>query len=90
MKALQALKTAIAAHKRFIEPVDEYGEYKPYSKIKAFNYYKFTSHCVLLSDETENGGPNGGYILRDMAMETLDAKYKAGCSLKFLEMDMLD
>lgn len=90
MKALAALKKAIATYKRFIEPVDEHGEYMKGSELKAFNYLLYTDYCMELSDSTDNGGSNGGYLLRDMAMETIDKKYQPGKAYTFLGMDLLN
>lgn len=80
-KPLAALETAKKNYKKFIEPYD--GQ-------KAFNYYRYTNYCISLSESTDNGGSGGGYLLRDMAMCSIDTQYNPSKSVKFLGMDMLD
>jgi hypothetical protein len=90
MSPRTALKRAISGHKRFIEPIDEHGEYCPRSKTKGFNYFKYTQYCMQLSQETANGGSEGAYLLRDLAMTQIDKKFNPSKPYKFLGMDTLD
>lgn len=90
MKTVSALKKAIAGYKKFIEPVDERGEYKKGSRLKAFNYLGFTNYCCQISDDTPNGGEGGGYLLRDLVMESKDPKFDSAKPYKFLGMDTID
>jgi hypothetical protein len=76
--------------KNHIEPVDENGEYKKGSKLKAFNYYTFTNWCANNFNEYENV-PDLSYLIRDLALEDYDNTYNAMEErVKLAEMHMLD